>query len=97
MKHPHFKRYRYGYGLLLFVAVLVLIRALLPFLVKDYVNRTLNSSAGYEGRVGAIHLALWRGAYEIRDIEIHQLNSASQAPLFRARKMEISVFSRIRT
>jgi len=91
MTHPHLKRYRHGYGLLLFVALLVAIRAVLPFVVKDYVNRTLSSNAGYQGRVGGIHLALWRGAYEIDNIEIHQLNSASQEPLFRAGKMEISV------
>lgn len=91
MNEPHFRRYRHGYGLLLFIALLILVRALLPSLVKDYVNRTLSSSSGYEGHVGDIHLALWRGAYELRDIEIHQLNSSTQEPLFKAPKMEISV------
>ncbi len=94
MNEPHFRRYRHGYGLLLFIALLILVRALLPSLVKDYVNRTLSSSSGYEGHVGDIHLALWRGAYELRDIEIHQLNSSTQEPLFKAPKMEISVLWR---
>lgn len=88
---PHFNRYWYGYGLLLFIVLLALVRALLPTLVKDYVNRTLSSSSGYEGHVGDVHLALWRGAYELRDIEIHQLNSATREPLFQAPRMEISV------
>lgn len=91
MNQPHFRRYRYGYGVLLFIALLILIRALLPSLVKDYVNHTLNSSSGYAGHVGDIHLALWRGAYELRDIEIRQLNSSTQEPLFKAPKMEFSV------
>jgi hypothetical protein len=89
-KH-HFRKFRYGYGLLTAIAALLLIRALLPLAVKDYVNHELTVSTRYHGHVDHIRLALWRGAYRIDGIEIRQLDSASKEPLVRADSMEVAV------
>ncbi len=80
-----------GYGLLILLILAVLLRALLPYVVKDYVNQVFNANPRYSGHVEKVHLALWRGAYEVRGIEIRQLDSDSQDPLFQAPTMEISV------
>ena len=89
IRASHFRR-----PALFLLALLVLLaafRAVLPFLVRDYVDRQLNSHPGYSGHVDDVHLALWRGAYEIRGMEVRQDDSASREPLFRTDRMEISL------
>ncbi|MDB5988236.1 MAG: hypothetical protein JWR16_3289 [Nevskia sp.] len=73
------------------VAVCLLVRLALPYLVKSYVNQALNSAPGYSGHVNDIHIALWRGAYSILGLEVRQNNSASKAPLFSSPRTELSV------
>jgi hypothetical protein len=78
-------------GLLALVAVLVVVRALLPPLVQSYVNKTLNSIPEYSGQVGDIDLNLWRGAYEIEDVSLVKTNGTVPVPLFSSPKVDLSV------
>src|SRR4051794_16728525 len=55
---------------LLFGLVLVLARPMMPWAIRWYVNRTLDKSQIYQGRIGEIELSLWRGAYAIRDVRV---------------------------
>jgi hypothetical protein len=43
--------------------LLVAIRIALPYVVRDYVNRSLNRAHDYSGRIGDVHMRLWRGGY----------------------------------
>jgi hypothetical protein len=61
---------RLGITLLVIAAILGIARALLPWQVRKYVNRTLDRNEAYEGRIGAVEIHLWRGAYSIRDVKI---------------------------
>ena len=57
-------------------AVLLLgIRIALPYAIKAYVNHVLNKSPDYGGSVGDLNMQLWRGGYQIRQIQIFQKNS----------------------
>lgn len=47
------------------IVVAIAIRAFMPFVVKDYVNRKLAALEAYEGHVDDVDIALWRGAYSI--------------------------------
>src|SRR5262245_30213144 len=38
-------------------------RAIMPWGVRDYVNRTLDRSPLYSGKIGKVEIHLWRGAY----------------------------------
>lgn len=87
---PRLRR-RYAVVLVACVALLIALRVALPFAVRDHVNQVLNRNPEYQGHVADIHMAIWRGAYELRDMEIRQLDSASGEPLFSAPKIEISV------
>lgn len=51
-----------GIIVLVLVVLLVVGRAILPSVLKRYVNRTLAGLEGYSGRVSDIDLSLWRGA-----------------------------------
>ncbi len=66
-------------------------RALLPIIIRGYVNRTLDRNVVYEGRVGDIEVYLWRGAYSIRDIQISKRTGQVPVPFFAARRLDFSV------
>ncbi len=60
--------------------VVVLLRALLPIFLQRYVNRVLDRSEDYEGSVGDVDVALFRGAYTIEAVEIHKRNGRVPVP-----------------
>lgn len=69
----------------------VVIRPFLPKAILWYVNRTLNQSPVYQGKVGGIQLALWRGAYTIKDVRIIKTTGNIPVPLFSAPEVDLSV------
>lgn len=81
------------------VALLVALRIAAPYVLERYVNRTLDELEGYEGHVGDIDLALWRGAYRLEDVEIVKVQDAetmkgegeAPMPLFSAPRIDMSV------
>jgi Domain of Unknown Function (DUF748) len=79
---------RWAFGIL---ALLLVVRALLPIAVQRYVNRTLNSIPGYRGHIGDVDLHLWRGAYEIEDVSLVKTEGKVPAPLFSSPTVDLSV------
>lgn len=81
--------------LLIALAVIVVLlgvgRALLPGFVRDYVNRTLDQNPLYAGRIGAVTIHLWRGAYAIEDIRISKTTGNVPVPLFAAKRVDFAV------
>lgn len=73
------------------VAMLVIARALLPIAVQRYVNRTLDGIPDYDGHIGDVDLHLWRGAYEIQDVELVKTTGKVPVPLFSSPKVDLSV------
>jgi hypothetical protein len=66
--------------LALLALALVGARLYLPTAVRDYVNRVLERNGDYTGRVAEVDLALWRGAGEIRGLEIVKRNGEVPVP-----------------
>src|SRR4030095_4315780 len=77
-------------GLYLLI-LLIIIRALLPFWVRDYVNRKLSEVPEYRGHVAAVTLHLWRGAYQIHHVEIVKTTGHVPVPFFSAPLIDLSV------
>lgn len=75
-------------GLVIFI---VCVRAALPYAVERYVNHQLNKAEDYGGRIGGVHLQLWRGRYRINNIEIFKRNGAVHVPLFSAERMYLAI------
>jgi hypothetical protein len=73
------------------VVVLVCLRLALPVVLKNYVNRQLNRSQDYGGSVGHITVALWRGAYEINQVNIFQRTGKVHVPFFSASVLDLSL------
>ena len=86
----HLYRLPFYIGLYLLI-LLVIIRALLPFWVRDYVNRRLSEVPEYRGHVAAVTLHLWRGAYQIHHVEIVKTTGHVPVPFFSAPLVDLSV------
>lgn len=71
--------------------ILVCLRLALPFAVKAYVQQRLNSLPEHSGRVGAIQVNLFRGAYQIVDLHIFKTQSSVPVPFLSVEKMDLSV------
>lgn len=81
-----------GVVALLFLVLLACIgRAMLPGMVRDYVNRTLDRNMLYSGNIGEIQVHLWRGAYSIHDIKLSKTIGDVPVPLFAAKRVDFTV------
>lgn len=73
------------------VTALVIIHVYLATWVRDYVNRKLSEIPGYRAHVAAVTLHLWRGAYQIHNIEIVKTSGKVPVPFFSAPLVDLSV------
>jgi hypothetical protein len=63
----------------------------LPFLLKWYVNKTLDQIPGYSGSVDDIGVSLLRGAYQIRGLEIVKTSGKIPVPFVAADVIDLSI------
>jgi len=83
---------RWAFRLLCLVVVLLIAaRLYLPTYLRDYVNRTLGRDPLYDGKIGAIEIHLWRGAYAINDVRIIKVTGNVPVPLFAAKKVDLAI------
>jgi Domain of Unknown Function (DUF748) len=92
-RHPNIlARHRTLFFIIAAIIILLIgVRVSLPYVVKHYVNHQLQKSSTYSGRVGGIDISLWRGAYEIRNIDIFKRTGKVAEPFFSAPYMDLSV------
>ena len=82
---------RIGITFLLILGLLIILRPMMPWAVRWYVNRTLDQSPIYQGKIGDVELHLWRGAYSIRDIRLVKMTGNVPVPLFSAPRVEFAM------
>ena len=75
------------------VAVLIILRLFLPFIVLHYANKVLADVRGYYGHIDDIDISLYRGAYQINGIYLNKKDLASQkqTDFFRAENIDLSI------
>src|SRR3954451_817129 len=88
---PQKRRRGRAWRVLLYVLVVLLLlggigRAILPWALRKYVNRTLESSPLYQGKIGTIRVHLWRGAYSIQDVQISKTTGNIPVPFFSSKR-----------
>jgi hypothetical protein len=76
---------------LVIAGIIIAFRITLPFFIKNYVNNTLQEMEGYSGSVGDIDLALIRGAYVIKDIEIFSERDTLPVPFISVSRIDLSI------
>ena len=82
---------RWGETIIAILLILIAVRIALPYIVKDYVNKTLSEIPGYKGEVGDIDISLWRGAYEIQMVSLVKTDGKVPVPFFSADEIDLSV------
>jgi len=92
-KEPVSKKKKVARAFLIVIAVLVVIRLILPFVVLHYANKSLANMKGYYGHIQDIDLALIRGAYKIDSVYLNKMdtNTQKQTPFFSAPMIDLSV------
>jgi hypothetical protein len=82
-----------GWYILGFVALVIVIRLILPYIVLHYANKSLANMNGYYGHIEDIDLAIIRGAYQIDSIYLNKTDSVSgrQTPFFSAGTIDLSL------
>ena len=80
-------------GLIVVVLILVggVARAMLPWFVRDYVNRTLDRNPLYAGTIGEVDIHLWRGAYSIQGVRISKTVGNTPVPFFAADRVDFAM------
>ncbi len=75
------------------VLLLIILRLLLPSIVLKYCNKSLAEMHGYYGYIQDIDIALYRGAYQINNMYLNKIDSASgkQTDFFKVNNIDLSV------
>ena len=69
----------------------IVVHTYLAIWVRDYVNRKLSEIPGYRAHVAAVTLHLWRGAYQIHNVDIKKTSGKIPEPFFAAPLVDLSV------
>ena len=79
--------------LLIVLAVLIVIRIILPYVALHYANKSLANMKGYYGHIEDIDLALIRGAYKIDSIYLNKVDTITnkQTHFFSAELIDLSI------
>jgi hypothetical protein len=91
-KSGHKKR-KIGWILLGIVALIIVIRLILPYVVLHFANKSLANMKGYYGHIQDIDLAILRGAYQIDSIYLNKADTVTskQTPFFGAQQIDLAV------
>jgi hypothetical protein len=73
------------------VISLIIIRLMLPSIVKRFVNNKLNNLPGYTGHVNDIYIHLIRGAYAIQGLELRKKTDPPKYPFLQINDTELSI------
>src|SRR4051812_22878047 len=76
---------------IILAAGVLVVRAMLPIWVRNYVNQKLSEIEGYRGHVADIDIHLWRGAYTMHGVEVKKVDGNVPVPFFAAPAVDLSV------
>lgn len=79
--------------IIIIVAALIAIRIALPYVILHFANKTLAGIDGYYGHVEDIDLAIYRGAYKIKDMYLNKKDTVTnvQTDFFNTRVIDLSI------
>lgn len=94
-ERPRRKRGRWwrkvAWVFLVLVVILAIGRAIMPWAVRDYVNKTLDRNPMYAGSIGDVQIHLYRGAYSIHDVKISKTTGNVPVPFFSAKAVDFAI------
>tara|TARA_Y100000748_G_scaffold294918_1_gene286105 strand:- start:701 stop:1777 length:1077 start_codon:yes stop_codon:yes gene_type:complete len=86
------RRSKIGWSLLVLLALLLLaVHLLLPYIIKDIMNRKMADMGDYRGHVEDVDIVLWRGAYRLNQLNIVKIDGEQQVPFVRLPRTDIKM------
>ncbi len=73
------------------ILILAIVRAALPWWIEETINQRLADLGDYEGQVSDVNLKLWRGAYELMDLEIVNKSGSVPLPFFSVDIIDLAI------
>src|SRR5690348_12723986 len=80
-----------GFIFLGLIVILGIARLILPWVLRDYVNRTLDRNPLYSGTIGRVQVHVVRGAYSIHDVRISKTTGDVPVPFFSAKEVDFAI------
>lgn len=77
--------------LVVLLALLAIVRLLLPLFLQRAINARLEAIPDYTGSVQSVGVSLLRGAYQLNGVEIHKRNAPRGDPFFSAERIDFSL------
>src|SRR6185437_5180138 len=90
-RKPHHRMRTLGIIVLVLAVILAIARLIMPWAVRNYVNRTLDTNLLYSGSIGKVDISLWRGAYTINDVRLDKTTGDVPVPFFAAKRVDFEV------
>lgn len=69
----------------------ILLRLAAPYAIQKAVNYALTTTAGLSGQVGDVDIALYRGAYQVENIELYLVDGNLHQPFIKIKQLDISL------
>lgn len=76
---------------LIVAVLLVAARIALPYVLRNAINDRLAKIPEYRGHVESVHVAIWRGAYALKNLSIVKIDAGQTVPFFSARTIDFSL------
>lgn len=73
------------------ILILAALRLGAPYAIEKGVNQALKTTPGLRGKIGDVDLALYRGAYQINDVQLFLIDGGLEKPLIKVKRLDISV------
>ena len=87
----HLRYRRHLSWLLLIIGLLLVLRLLLPTMVRHYLNTRMDRMGDYHGQIADIDIHLWRGAYTVDGLKIVKVSGKVPVPLLDAPQTDIQL------
>ncbi|MFD1096463.1 DUF748 domain-containing protein [Salegentibacter chungangensis] len=85
-----YKKKRYTWPIII-ITLVIAARVALPYVLENYVSKTLNNIPGYSASVEDVDVRLWRGAYKIEGLILRKEDSRSDKPMLNFPTSDISI------
>lgn len=91
MKKTKYLTHRSIQWILIILVALLLVRVSMPFIATWYINKSIDATLGISGQIEEVDIALLRGAYRIKKIEIIQESDEKSQPLIFIETLDLSI------
>lgn len=84
-------KYTWMAALAMLATLIVIVHLALPYWVTSLLNKRLADLGDYRGHIDHVSLSLYRGAYQVHDLDIVKIEGTEQVPFFRTREIDIAL------